>query len=484
MNAGLRPSSARSDSSQPGAKPCSSAFETRPQYASGASARCWALTSEAQPAMRRSTVDFSSAICCSRVFGAAPGEAGPGSGPFRSSDRPGPTPSFSLPCRVHAPGGGRCGDGVGTAVPFWPRPDFSAMGPRCGRGDWGCCGGGGAGVRRTRSTRSGGAFFAGGLLDAGRKSRSACSASAAPRARAIRLRSDGRIQTSSSTMRWCAAIRAAYYPVMVTDKKLGFIGAGNMGEALFKGLLNTKAARPEQIWVSARRPERVRELGQAYGVNGGANAGVGRASDVVVLAVKPQILDQVLRGISPDVSREKLIVSVAAGVPIAAIERRLHPPMRIVRALPNTPATVGAGATANSLREHATEADLATARTIFDSVGLTVVLEESQLDAVTGLSGSGPAYLFLIIEALAAPGVTGPLSRRASPQLAAQTVLGSAKLLIESGQHPGMLKDGVTSPGGTAIAGLHTLEAGGLRNRLVNAVEAATRRSRELGGGV
>src|SRR5260370_21082025 len=246
---------------------------------------------------------------------------------------------------------------------------------------------------------------------------------------------------------------------MVTDKKLGFIGAGNMGEALCKGLLSTGAAKPEQIIVSARRPERVQELVKAYGVRGGSNAEVARASDVVVLAVKPQILDQVLRGISSDVSREKLIVSVAAGVPIAAIERRLHPPMRIVRAMPNTPATVGAAATAISLGEHATEADLATARTIFDSVGLTVVLDESQLDAVTGLSGSGPAYIFLIIEALADAGVKVGLSRRASLQLAAQTVLGSAKLLIESGQHPGMINAGATSPARTAIAGLHTLRS-------------------------
>ena len=268
---------------------------------------------------------------------------------------------------------------------------------------------------------------------------------------------------------------------MVTDKKLGFIGAGNMGEALIKGLLKTGAATPAQILASARRPERVRELAQTYGIRGATNSEVARESDVIVLCVKPQILDQVLRGISPDTSRDKLIISVAAGVPIAAIERRLHPPMRIVRTMPNTPATVGAGATAISLGEHATEADLATAKTIFDSVGMTVVLEESQLDAVTGLSGSGPAYLFLIIEALADAGVKVGLSRRASLQLAAQTVLGSAKLLIESGQHPGMLKDGVTSPGGTAIAGLHTLEAGGLRNVLMNAVEAATRRSRELG---
>jgi pyrroline-5-carboxylate reductase len=268
---------------------------------------------------------------------------------------------------------------------------------------------------------------------------------------------------------------------MVTDKKLGFIGAGNMGEALVKGLIASKAAKPSQVLVSARRPERVQELERIYGVRGASNAEVARESDVLVLAVKPQILDQVLRDIAPEVPRDRLVISVAAGVPIAAIERRLQPPLRIVRAMPNTPATVGAGATAIALGEHATEADLATAKTIFDSVGLTVVLDEYQLDAVTGLSGSGPAYIFLIIEALADAGVKVGLARRSAMQLAAQTVLGSAKLLIESGQHPGLLKDGVTSPGGTAIAGLHTLEAGGLRNVLMNAVEVATQRSKELG---
>jgi pyrroline-5-carboxylate reductase len=268
---------------------------------------------------------------------------------------------------------------------------------------------------------------------------------------------------------------------MVTDKKLGFIGVGNMGEALVKGLIASKAAAPSQILVSARRPERMRELVKLYGVRSASNAEVARDSDVLVLAVKPQILDTVLRGIAQDLARDRLVISVAAGVPIAAIERRLQPPMRIVRAMPNTPATVGAGATAIALGEHATDADLATAKTIFDSVGLTVVLDEVQLDAVTGLSGSGPAYIFLIIEALADAGVKVGLSRRSALQLAAQTVFGSAKLLLESGQHPGLLKDGVTSPGGTAIAGLHTLEAGGLRNVLMTAVEVATRRSRELG---
>ena len=267
---------------------------------------------------------------------------------------------------------------------------------------------------------------------------------------------------------------------MITGR-LGFIGAGNMGEALLKGLIASGAATPAQILVSARRPERVAELAKQYGVRGASNVEVARESDVLVLAVKPQILDQVLRGVSQEVRKEQLIVSVAAGVPIAAIERRLRGPTRIVRAMPNTPATVGAAATALALGEHATDDDLVVAKKIFDSVGITVVLEESQLDAATGLSGSGPAYLFLIIEALADAGVKVGLSRRHSLQLAAQTVLGSAKLLIESGQHPGLLKDGVTSPGGTAIAGLHTLEAGGLRNVLMNAVEAATRRSRELG---
>jgi pyrroline-5-carboxylate reductase len=268
---------------------------------------------------------------------------------------------------------------------------------------------------------------------------------------------------------------------MVTDKKLGFIGVGNMGEALVKGLIASKAAAPGKILVSARRRERVDELEKLYRVRGGTNSDVARESDVVVLAVKPQILDQVLREISPDVSRDKLVVSVAAGVPIAAIERRLRPPMRIVRAMPNTPATVAAAATALALGEHATDADLATAKTIFDSVGLTVVLEESQLDAVTGLSGSGPAYVFLILEALSDAGVKVGLSRRTAQLLAAQTVLGSAKLLLETNEHPGRLKDMVTSPGGTAITGLHTLENGGVRTTLMNAVEAATRRSRELG---
>jgi pyrroline-5-carboxylate reductase len=155
--------------------------------------------------------------------------------------------------------------------------------------------------------------------------------------------------------------------------------------------------------------------------------------------------------------------------------------VRVVRAMPNTPAMVGAGATAISAGKHATPEDMATAKALFDAVGITVELDESHLDAVTGLSGSGPAYIFLILEALADAGVKVGLSRRNAQRLAAQTVMGSAKMLLETDEHPGKLKDMVTSPGGTAIAGLHTLEQGGLRTTLINAVETATKRAQELG---
>ena len=165
------------------------------------------------------------------------------------------------------------------------------------------------------------------------------------------------------------------------------------------------------------------------------------------------------------------------------IEGHVGEGVRVVRAMPNTPALVGAGATAISGGSRASESDLATAKAVFDAVGITVVLEEHHLDAVTGLSGSGPAYIFLILEALSDAGVKVGLSRRNAQRLAAQTVMGSAKMLLETDEHVGRLKDMVTSPGGTAIAGLHTLEEGGLRTTLINAVETATKRARELGRG-
>jgi pyrroline-5-carboxylate reductase len=265
------------------------------------------------------------------------------------------------------------------------------------------------------------------------------------------------------------------------DKSIGFLGAGNMAEALLRGLLRGHAAA-EQISASGPREERMFELAKRYGIfTTTDNAALAERSEILILAVKPQILRRVLDEISPRVRPDALVISIAAGVPIAAIAERLKPQTRVIRTMPNTPALVDAGATAISGGAHVTPADLALARRIFDAVGISVVLDEGLLDAVTGLSGSGPAYIFLILEALADAGVKVGLSRRTAQLLAAQTMLGSAKLLLETNEHPGRLKDMVTSPGGTAITGLHTLESGGLRTTLIDAVEAATRRSRELG---
>ncbi|HLM45497.1 MAG TPA: pyrroline-5-carboxylate reductase [Myxococcaceae bacterium] len=266
------------------------------------------------------------------------------------------------------------------------------------------------------------------------------------------------------------------------DRTIAFLGAGNMAEALIKGLLRAGTARPESLIATGRRSERLETLQRTYGVRiTQDNLAAVREADVVVLSVKPQALDKVLVQVAPAVDPRKLVISVAAGVPIAAMERRLGAASRIIRTMPNTPSLVGAGACALSPGEHASEEDLAIATRIFQSVGTTTVLDENLLDAVTGLSGSGPAYIFLIIEALSDAGVKVGLPRYTALKLAAQTVLGSAQLLIETNAHPGQLKDQVTSPGGTAIAGLHTLEAGGLRTTLINAVEAATRRAKELG---
>jgi pyrroline-5-carboxylate reductase len=268
---------------------------------------------------------------------------------------------------------------------------------------------------------------------------------------------------------------------MTAKKSIGFVGAGNMAEAMIRGLLRGKVFAPGQVMASAPREERRRELSDKYGIHATANNSEAAGQSMVVLSVKPQILDKVLLEVSDSVRADALVISIAAGVPVAAIQSKLKSGTRVVRAMPNTPALVDAGATAIARGEHAQEADLEDAKRIFDAVGVTVVLDESLLDAVTGLSGSGPAYVFLILEALSDAGVKVGLSRRTAQLLAAQTLLGSAKLLLETNEHPGRLKDMVTSPGGTAITGLHTLEHGGVRTTLMNAVEAATRRSRELG---
>lgn len=267
----------------------------------------------------------------------------------------------------------------------------------------------------------------------------------------------------------------------MTNRTIAFLGAGNMAEAMIRGLLRGEHFAPEQITASGPREERMAELRDRFGIRTTNDNREAATADIVVLSTKPQILSRVLAEVGSAIRADALVISIAAGVPIAAIQARLVSGVRVVRAMPNTPALVDAAATAIAGGEHASPADMDDARQIFDSIGITVVLEESQLDAVTGLSGSGPAYVFLILEALSDAGVKVGLSRRTSQLLAAQTLLGSAKLLLETNEHPGKLKDMVTSPGGTAITGLHTLENGGLRTTLINAVEAATKRSVELG---
>lgn len=268
------------------------------------------------------------------------------------------------------------------------------------------------------------------------------------------------------------------------QQKIGFIGGGNMAAALMRGLLHGGAfLEPHSVIVSDTSRARLDLLSAEHkGIQTTtSNAEVCAFADVVVLAVKPQIVDKVLTQIFPSFREPSLLVSVAAGVSTGAIESKLPRGSRVIRSMPNTAATVLAGATAICKGTFATDADVQVAEQFFGLVGRTVVLDESLIDAVTGLSGSGPAYVMLIIEALADGGVKVGLSRDTALMLAAQTVFGSAKLLLETGEHPGRLKDMVTSPGGTAIAGLHTLEAGGLRTTLINAVEAATRRAQELG---
>jgi pyrroline-5-carboxylate reductase len=267
-------------------------------------------------------------------------------------------------------------------------------------------------------------------------------------------------------------------------KKVGFIGAGNMGEALIRGLVNANVVAPEAIWASDVRLERLKELDSQYGIQlAPDNLEVVRQADVLIMAVKPQIMAAVLREIAPVLTRRKLMISLAAGVSTARIRATLGREVRLIRVMPNTPALVLEGVTAIAKAEGLEADDLDVAGEIFSAVGRVVVLDEELLDAVTGLSGSGPAYVAVVIESLADGGVKMGLDRLTAMTLATQTVLGAAKLLLETGMHPGALKDMVSSPGGTSIAGISALEEGGIRTTFIKAVERATGRSKELGQG-
>lgn len=269
---------------------------------------------------------------------------------------------------------------------------------------------------------------------------------------------------------------------MLNDKQLVLIGGGNMGEAILKGLIAAQLVKPQQVTVTDVIEARLAYLRETYTVRALAdNVKAVAQADLIVLAVKPQDVVHTIEGIASAVHDDQVLISIAAGVSTAKIETAFGRPVRVVRVMPNTPALVLAGAAGLCAGSHATPADLAIARTLFDALGRTVVVSEYLMDAVTGLSGSGPAYIFVLIEALADGGVKMGLTREAALTLAAQTVYGSAKLLLETGLHPGELKDRVTSPAGTTIAGLQALEEHAFRGAVIGAVERATLRSRELG---
>jgi pyrroline-5-carboxylate reductase len=270
-------------------------------------------------------------------------------------------------------------------------------------------------------------------------------------------------------------------PEVSKARRWGFIGSGKMATALVKGMIRAGIAPAGAICASDPLADARTLLEAETGVAVfDSNRPVAERSDVLILAVKPQSMRQVLEQLRPALTAEHLVVSVAAGITIASIASVLGPNVRVVRVMPNTPALVGKGASAFALGPGLHPEDESMVRTFLGSVGHGVCVPESMLDAVTGLSGSGPAFVYLMIEALSDGGVRAGLPRDVATTLAAQTVLGAAAMVLETGLHPGVLKDQVASPAGTTIAGLHALERAGVRGALIDAVEAATRRSAEL----
>lgn len=264
--------------------------------------------------------------------------------------------------------------------------------------------------------------------------------------------------------------------------KLGMIGGGVMGEALLVRLLRSQLYQPTDVVVSDPAEARRLYLQRSYGVRVTDQNGDCAGADVLLLAIKPQVFAGVTAALAGQLPSHQVVLSILAGVTLAKLEAAF-PGQPVVRVMPNTPATVGASCTAIAPGQYSLPEHIAVARQIFEAVGSVVEVPEGLMDAVTGLSGSGPAYVALMVEALADGGVAAGLPRAIAQELALGTVLGTARLLQETGLHPALLKDQVTSPGGTTIAGVGALEAAGFRSALIEAVRAASARSRELGQG-
>jgi pyrroline-5-carboxylate reductase len=275
---------------------------------------------------------------------------------------------------------------------------------------------------------------------------------------------------------------ACYKTSMATNLKIGFLGAGKMATALAKGFIRAGIVFPKEIIASARSDATQKFFATETGAKTTAqNSDVLKFADVIILGVKPNQTAEVLAEVRGHFTNQPLLISIAAGVTLAKLENNLPARARVIRVMPNTPALVGEAASAFALGKNATAADGELAKKLLSAVGVAFQVKESLLDAVTGLSGSGPAYVYQFIEALSDGGVAAGLPPDIAAKLAAQTVLGAAKMVLETGQHPGALKDQVTSPGGTTIEGLHELEKGQLRATVMSAVRAAAEKSKKLG---
>ncbi len=266
-----------------------------------------------------------------------------------------------------------------------------------------------------------------------------------------------------------------------TQMRLAVIGAGKMGGILIEAFVKQGLVSPKNIFATVQHAARERKSGSTLPVTlGNDNRAAAKKADVIFLCVKPQTVGQVVDEIKSELNEKKLLISIAASVPTDYIERRLGKKVPVIRAMPNTPSMVGAGMTAIAKGKFATDKDLDTARRLFDAVGRTVVADEKNMDAITGLSASGPAFIYIILESLAEGGVKAGLSRELATLLAAQTALGAAKVALDTGHHPALLKDAVTTPAGCTIDGILELEEGGLRVTLIKAVVKAAQRAKEL----
>lgn len=270
----------------------------------------------------------------------------------------------------------------------------------------------------------------------------------------------------------------------LTGKKVAFLGAGKMGGIVLQALLKNGLLSAKTTRATVAHEERAQALAAKLKVHVGTNnVEAAKGADIIVIGVKPQVVEDVVQEISGHVTREQMIVSIAASVPTAMIEKNLPPEVPVIRAMPNTPCLLGAGMTAVCKGKHASAEHVALTCRMFEVVGRTVVVDEKHMDAVTALSASGPAYIYIILESLAEAGVKVGLPRDIATLLAAQTALGAAKVVLETGDHPALLKDAVTTPAGCTIDAIMELEEGKLRVTLIKAVVKAAQRAKELAFG-